>query len=87
MIVSENGENVYIKEVEQQIKKYSKDILKLQAAVEDGKIIYRIFIKEGSGFDPKPVLEDYNSKVTKKDRIIFYDILYTQMAPLQFKHE
>ena len=45
VIVGDNGENVYPKEIEKKLKEYCKDIVKLQVHLLNGKINYKIIIK------------------------------------------
>lgn len=80
VIIGENGENVYPKEIEKILKKYSTDILKLQAFLINGKVNYKIYLKEKSSINIKDIIEDYNSKTTKKDCIKFYKIVYSNQT-------
>lgn len=77
VIVGENGEKVYQKEIEKSIKEYSSDILKVQAFFKDNKVNYKIFIKEGSDVKVEEIIKDYNGKVTNKDCIKFYEKIYS----------
>ena len=77
IISGANGENVYPKEIEKRLKEYSTDIYKVQALLKDGKINYKIFIKENSNINIERIIENYNSKVTNKDCIKFYEIVYS----------
>lgn len=77
VIVGENGENVYPKEIEKQLKNYSSDILKVQAFLLDEKVNYKIYIKENSTINIEEIINDYNNKSVKKDCIKFYKIIYS----------
>ena len=77
VIIGDNGENVYPKEIEKKLKEYCKDILKLQAFLVNEKVNYKIFINEDSDADIDKIIEEYNNKSTKKDRIKFYEIIYS----------
>ena len=77
IIIGDNGENVYPKEIEKKIKEYSSDILKLQAYLKDGKINYRIVIKEQSTVNIEDIIKEYNSQATKKDCIKYYEKVYS----------
>lgn len=68
---------MYPKEIEKRLKEYSTDIYKVQALLKDGKINYKIFIKENSNINIERIIENYNSKVTNKDCIKFYEIVYS----------
>lgn len=83
IIIGENGENVYPKEIEKLLKEYSPDILKIQAFLKDSKVNYKIYIKEGSSINIEDIITNYNSKVTKKDNIKFYEIKYTSQINLK----
>lgn len=72
-----NGENIYPKEIEKALKEYSQDIIKIQAYLVDGKPNYKIYIKENSNINVGEIIEDYNSKSTKKDCIKVYQIIYS----------
>ncbi|MBQ3149901.1 MAG: AMP-binding protein [Clostridia bacterium] len=72
IIIGENGENVYPEEVEKTLKKYSNDIIKLKAFLDNGKVNYRIYLKKDSCIDIDSIISDYNMKSAKKDRIILY---------------
>ncbi len=80
VIIGENGENVYPKEIEKLLKEYSPDILKIQAYLKDNKVNYKIFIKKGSTIKIDEIISNYNSKATKKDNIKFYEITYTNQV-------
>lgn len=77
VMIGENGENVYPREIESKLKSYSNDIIKLQSQVKNNKMFYNIFIKENSVISIEKIIEDYNSKSTKKDMILFYTVTRT----------
>lgn len=77
VIVGDNGENVYPKEIEIKLKEYCNDIIKLQAYLDNGKVNYKLFIKKDSDANIDKIIEEYNSKSTKKDRIKFYKKIYS----------
>lgn len=83
IIIGENGENVYPKEIEKVLKGYSSDILKVQAFLNDNKVNYKIFIKGKSNINIENIITDYNSKATKKDNIKFYQKIYS--SQINFK--
>ena len=80
VIIGDNGENVYPKEIEKNLKEYCKDIVKLQAYLADGKVNYKIFIKENSDANIDKIIEKYNSKSTKKDCIKYYEKIYSNRS-------
>ena len=77
IISGANGENVYPKEIEKKLKEYSSDILRVQAFLKDTKVNYKIYIKEGTNINIDEIIKDYNSKVTNKDCIKFYEKIYS----------
>ena len=77
VMIGENGENVYPRKIESKLRKYSDDIVKLQSKIKDKKMFYIIFIKEKSHIQIEKIIEDYNSKSTKKDMILFYKVTRT----------
>ena len=77
VMIGENGENVYPRKIESKLRKYSDDIVKLQSKIKDNKMFYIIFIKEKSHIQIEKIIEDYNSKSTKKDMILFYEVTRT----------
>ena len=83
VLIGENGENVYPKEIEKILKGYSSDLLKVQAFLIDNKVNYKIYIKENSNINLEDIIADYNSKATKKDCIKFYQKIYSNK--LNFK--
>ena len=83
IIIGDNGENVYPKEIEKILKKYCKDIVKLQAYLVNEKLNYKIFVKENSDADIDKVIEEYNNHSIKKDRIKFYELVYS--SQINFK--
>ena len=80
VIVGDNGENVYPKEIEKNLKEYCNDITKLQAYLVNGKVKYKIFIKENSDANIDKIIEEYNSKSTKKDYIKYYKKIYSNRS-------
>ena len=78
VIIGENGENVYPKEIEKVLKEYSPDIIKVQAFLVDNKVNYKIYIKEYSDINIEDIIADYNSKATKKDFVKFYKTIYSK---------
>lgn len=83
ILIGENGENVYIKEIEKLLKEYSTDIIKIQAFLSNNKINYRIYIKDESNINIDDIIAKYNSKVTKKDCIKIYQKIYTKQTNLK----
>ncbi len=83
VIIGENGENVYPKEIEKMLKSMSEDILKLHAFLVDSKVNYKIFVKENSSLDVEDLIQEYNAKATKKDCIKFYEIVYSNQTNLK----
>lgn len=80
VIIGDNGENVYPKEIEKNLKEYCNDIIKLQAYLLNGKVNYKIFIKEDSDVNIDKIIEEYNSKSTKKDCIKYYKKIYSNRS-------
>ena len=77
VIIGDNGENVYPKEIEKKLKEFCKDIVKLQAYLVSEKVNYKIFVKEKSNADIDEIIREYNSKSTNKDKIKFYETIYS----------
>lgn len=77
VMIGENGENVYPREIEKKLKIICEDIVKLQSSIVDNKLFYNIFVKEGSCADVEKIIEEYNSSSTKKDMIKFYKVTFT----------
>ena len=77
IIAGANGENVYPKEIEKKLKEYSSDILKVQAFLKDNKVNYKIFIKDGTKINIEEIIKSYNDKVTNKDCIKYFEIIYS----------
>lgn len=77
VLIGENGENVYPREIEKKLKALSENIVKLQSEIVDNKLFYTVFVKENSDIDTEDIIGKYNSRSTKKDMIKFYKICYT----------
>ncbi|MBQ7579753.1 MAG: AMP-binding protein [Clostridia bacterium] len=77
VMIGENGENVYPREIEKQLRSLSDDVVKLQSGIVDNKLYYNIFVKEGADLDVEELVEKYNSSATKKDMIKFFEITFT----------
>lgn len=77
VLIGENGENVYPREIEKKLKTLCPDVVKLQSEIVDNKTFYNIFVREGSSCDIEKIIDKYNSTSTKKDMIKFYKLSFT----------
>ena len=75
VLIGENGENVYVNEIQAELMKRCESIAKLQGALKDGKIIYTIYIKDGTEEDVSTAIAEYNGEAVKANRVINFELV------------
>ena len=76
VIVGDNGENIYPKEIENKLKSLCSNIIRVKSFLKDNnKLVCNIYLTEDSNVNLNEVIEEYNRQVVKKDKIYeFYEI-------------
>ena len=74
VLVGENGENVYLPDIERRLVMACSDVVKLKGRLEKGAIIYDIYLKEASDIDVDQAIQEFNANSAKKDWIINYSV-------------
>ena len=81
VLISDNGENIYPKEIETKLKKMCDKILKVKCFLVDGKLVCNICIKKNFNINIEEIIKIYNEQVVKKDKIYkFYKYNEEQMG-------
>jgi len=74
VLIGDNGENIYPKEIEFKLKKICDNIIKVKCFLADGKLNCNIYIKKELNINIEEVIKRYNEQVVKKDKIYkFYE--------------
>ena len=73
VLVGDNGENIYPKEIETKLKELSNNILKVKTKLINNQLTCDIYVSD-SNIDTSTIIETYNKQVTKKDIIKKYII-------------
>lgn len=75
VLIGENGENVYLNEIQAELMKNCEAIAKLQGKVgEDGQIYYTVYIKDNTEDEVKTAIEKYNEGAVKANRLVNYEL-------------
>ena len=83
VLIGENGENVYPKEIENRLKEICNDIIKAKIYFQNNKLKCNIYLKEDSNVQIAEIIEEYNKQVAKKDML--WDYLEYRGEPLDLK--
>jgi long-subunit acyl-CoA synthetase (AMP-forming) len=73
ILVGDNGENIFPKEIENKLKELSNNILKVKSKLIDNKLTCDIYVLD-TNLDTSSIIDTYNKQVTKKDIIKEYII-------------
>lgn len=73
ILVGDNGENIFPKEIENKLKELSNNILKVKSKLIDNKLTCDIYVSD-TNLDTSSIIDTYNKQVTKKDIIKEYII-------------
>lgn len=73
ILIGDNGENIYPKEIERKLKKISENILKVKCQLINNKLSCDIYVSN-INIDTSSIINTYNKQVTKKDIIKEYKI-------------
>ncbi len=75
VVVGENGENVYLDEVLQNLNKIKESVAKVKATVKDNGLLKFTIYTSAEHYEEIPsIIEKYNELAMKKDRIDDYEI-------------
>ena len=74
VLIGDNGENVYPKEIENKLKLLSENILKVKCFFKEGKLTCNIYVKPECDINIIEIIDKYNEQVVKKDKIYNYFI-------------
>ena len=75
VVVGENGENVYLDEVLQNLNKIKESVAKVKATVKDDGLLKFTIYTSAEHYEEIPsIIEKYNELAMKKDRIDDYEI-------------
>lgn len=69
VLVGDNGENIYPKEIENKLKNLCDKIIKAKSFLKDGKLACNIYLIKDSNINIEEIIGEYNKQVVKKDRI------------------
>ena len=83
VIVCENGENVYLDDVQRELIKLAPNIVKLKGELQNGEVLYHIFAREADESLIEQAINQYNSHALKKDLINHYDIQAVSSADIK----
>ncbi len=75
VLIGENGENVYVNEIQAELMKRCESIAKLIGELKDGKIFYTVYIKDGAEEAVGEVIAEYNEEAVKANRVINYELV------------
>ena len=74
VLIGDNGENIYPKEIENKLKTMCDSIIKVKSFLRNGKLTCNIYIKNGLNINIEKIIKKYNEQVVKKDKIYkFYE--------------
>jgi long-subunit acyl-CoA synthetase (AMP-forming) len=75
VLIGENGENVYINDIQAELMKACESVAKIKGALKDGGIFYTVYIKDGAENEVNAAIEKYNESAVKANRIANYELL------------
>ena len=81
MLVGDNGENIYPKEIEIKLKQLCDDVLKVKCFLVDGKLQCNLYVNNDLNINMEEIIDKYNKQVAKKDKIYkFYTFNSNQIG-------
>ena len=69
VLIGDNGENIYPKEIENKLKSLCNNIIRVKSFLKDNKLVCNIYLGEDSNVNVNDIIEEYNRQVVKKDKI------------------
>ncbi len=74
VLIGENGENVYLADIQAELMKLCGEIAKLTGEVRNGGIFYTIYVIDGGESKIPEIVEKYNATAVKHNLITDYEV-------------
>ena len=69
VLIGDNGEKIYSKEIENKLKTLCNNIIRVKSFLKEDKLVCNIYLVEDSNVNVNDIIEEYNRQVVKKDKI------------------
>lgn len=74
VLIGSNGENIYIDEIKDKLKNLDSNINYINVSLKNNKVSVILYLKDKELTDIDKLIDSYNNKCTKKNKIYYYEI-------------